>query len=259
MIVDFNKIVNKLLKKRWKILFKDDFFDEFFLWEKDWNETKVSKLIYRLSSEWIIKKIKNWVYLIPKKEDEKLNEVDLLDKYILKLVKKYITYNVRNEYYITWKKSLELHMRNYYFGDKIFVMNRNLNKKITVWDIQIIFKTVKGKDVNLFSRLSKFTTTHEIEGLKFKSSNLELALLENCLSDASLDDFDLAFVQKVLKKYRKVLNLNNFEELAKLRFITSINRLKEVSKLVDDDLYVFFLGLIKKNWNIFLGEKIRGF
>lgn len=257
--MDFNKIVNKLCKKRWKILFKDDFFEEFFMWEKKWNEVKVSKLIYRLSSEWVIKKIKNWVYLIPKKEDEKLNEVDLLDKYILKLVKKYISYNVRNEYYITWRKSLELHMKNYFFGDKIFVMNRSINKKITVWDIQIIFKTVKWKDINLFSRFSKFTVTHDIEWIKFKSSDLELALLENCLVDASIDDFDLQFVQKVLKRYKKVLNYNSFEELAKLRFITSINRLKEVAKLVDDDLYKFFLNLIKKNWNIFLGEKIRGF
>lgn len=257
--MDFNKIVDKMLKKRWKVFFNEDISELFFPGEREENYDKISKLVYKLNSEGVIKKIKNWVYIIPDKDDSKLNEVDLIDKYTLKLIKKYISYNVRNEYFITWKKSLELHMKNYYFWDKIFVINRNLNKKIIIWDTQIIFKTVKWKDENLYSKLSKFTTTHDIEWLKFKSSCLELSLLESALTGDSLENLDIIFIQKVLKKYKKVLNFENFEKLAKMRYITPINRLKEISKLVDDDLYKFFLELIKKNWNIFLWEKIRGF
>ena len=39
----------------------------------------------------------------------------------------------------------------------------------------------------------------------------------------------------------------------------SFNRLKELSKNIDDDLYKVFLDVIKKNWGLFIGEGLRGF
>jgi hypothetical protein len=39
----------------------------------------------------------------------------------------------------------------------------------------------------------------------------------------------------------------------------SFNRLKELSKGIDEQLYMIFLDIIKKNWGLFIGEGLRGF
>jgi hypothetical protein len=37
------------------------------------------------------------------------------------------------------------------------------------------------------------------------------------------------------------------------------NRLKEISKTIDDQLYMIFLDVIKKNWGLFIWEWLRWF
>jgi len=61
----------------------------------------VDKIIYRLKSENHIIAIRNGVYIVPLKEDRELNEIDLLEKYYYKFLKKFITQNVGSEYFIT--------------------------------------------------------------------------------------------------------------------------------------------------------------
>jgi len=39
----------------------------------------------------------------------------------------------------------------------------------------------------------------------------------------------------------------------------SFNRLKELSKNIDKDLYELFLDIIKQNGGLFIGEGLRGF
>jgi hypothetical protein len=39
----------------------------------------------------------------------------------------------------------------------------------------------------------------------------------------------------------------------------SVNRLKEISKNIDKNLYLIFLDIIKKNWWLFIWEGLRGF
>jgi len=72
------------------------------------------------------------VYIIPDTEDVHLNSVDLIDKYYLKLVKKYITLYASSSYYISGKKALEFHLKDYSIPEKILVVNRSVNKKIMI-------------------------------------------------------------------------------------------------------------------------------
>ena len=141
-MLNFNKIVKILFKKSWNIVFKEDIFEIIDPEKKDKYKSKVDKTIYSLKAEWFILPIKSGVYIIPDEEDRKLNKVDLIDKYYLKLLKKYITYFVWSDYYISSKKALEIHLKNYSIPEKIYIVNRNLNKKIIVWNYEIIFKTV---------------------------------------------------------------------------------------------------------------------
>jgi hypothetical protein len=58
------------------------------------NKKALYKILYRLKSEKVIMTLRNSIYLIPDDEDLKLNEIDLVEKYYFKLVKKYITSEV---------------------------------------------------------------------------------------------------------------------------------------------------------------------
>ena len=207
--------------------------------------------------------LKNGVYVVPESGDEKLNEIDLLEKYYLKLLKKIIVSEVGSEYYISGIKSLQFHLKDFSVPEKIYVMTRSTEKKVKVGDYEIIFKTVTGKyqwkKINLFQRFLKLSSRVVVDAIELKISSLELALLESALvSDSELGlQFDI--LNKTLKKYGKVLKKEVFYEIGKYKYGMSFNRLKEIAKPIDKELYEVFLDVIKKNGNLFIGEGLRGF
>ena len=251
-----------MFKKWWKVLFKNDIYEIIDPEKKSKYQNKIDKIVYRLKSEWVIINLKAWVYIVPDMEDQKLNKIDLIEKYYIKLLKKYISFYVSNSYYIWGTKALEIHNKNYSIPEKIFIINRNLNKKIKFWDYEIIFKTISwkinNKKINLYSRFSKFTTKKIIEDLEFKISNLELSLLESAIISDNINWFDISLINKTIKKYSKVLDKEIFYEIGKYKYIMAFNRLKELSKNIDKDLYLVFLDIIKKNWGLFIWEWLRG-
>lgn len=262
-MIDFNKIVQRLWTKWWKVIFKDDIFEIIDPEKKDIYISKLDKCIYKLKAIWVIINLKAWVYIVPDLEDKKLNKIDLIDKYYMKLLKKYITYYVWSSYYISWRKSLEIHMKNLEISDKIFIVNRTLNKKIKIWNLEIIFKTISWNDnswkkINLFSKFQNFTTTKNIDDLEFKLSSIELSLLESALVNDVESWIPIDLLNKTIKKYWNVMNKDVFYEIGKYKFIMSFNRLKELSKPINKDLYKIFLDIIKKNGGLFIGEWVRG-
>lgn len=258
-MLNFHKLVNKLLKKSWKILFRNDIFEIIDPDFQEKNITKLNKIIYRLKWEGVIKVIRNGVYVVPNEEDKFLNEVDILDKYYFKLAKKYITENVWASYFIAWKKSLEFYLKDYSLPEKLLVINRSLNKKIKVWDYEIIFKTikwnVKGKSSNIYNRLSNFVITEQYDDISFKIANLELSLLESAII-SNWEWIDISLVNKALKKYKKVIKFDTILELWNLRYISSINRLKDLSKGIDKVLFDEFKCVIKKTWGQFISTNL---
>jgi len=257
----FNKIVQKLWTKWWKIIFKSDIFELIDPEKKKENNNKINKIIYKLKASNIIITLKAGVYIIPKQEDLELNKLDLIEKYYFKLLKKYITYYLWNDYYISWIKSLEIHNKNYSVSDKIYIINRNLNKKIFFWNYQIIFKTISwklnNKKINLFNKFKIYTVKKNIEWYEFKISCLELSLLESTLISDSEFWFDLWLINKTIKKYHKFFNKEKFYDIWRYKYIMSFNRLKELSKPIDLNLYNLFLDIIKKNWWLFIWEWLR--
>lgn len=262
-MLSFDKIVNKMLKDWWKVFFKEDIFELVDPEKKDEYKNQVNKIIYRLKSEWIIISLKAWVYVVPSEDDIKLNSVDLLEKYYFKLLKKSIIFYAWSHYFISGRKSLELHMKNFEVPEKIFIVTRNLNKKITLWSSEIIFKTISwkidGNKVNLYSRLSEFVVLKDIENSDFKISSLELALIESALVNDTELWIPLELLSKAIKKYGTIFDREVFYELWKYKFSMSFNRLKEIAKPMNKDLYEVFLDIIKRNWGLFIGEWLRGF
>lgn len=260
-MISFDKIVKKMLRKSWKVILKDEVFEIIDPEKKPEYQTKVDKVIYQLKSQKVIINLKNWVYLIPWEDDLKLNEIDLIEKYYYQLLKKYIILNCSNEYFISWKKSLEINNKNFSIPEKIYIVNRKIDKKIFIWNYQIIFKTIKAnidsKSVNLYSKLSKFTICTKIDDINFKNSCLELSLVESALISDSIEWIDISIINKTIKKYHKVFDKQKFYDIWKLKFIMSFNRLKELSKGIDTELYELFLDIIKTNWWLFIWEWLR--
>lgn len=260
-MIDFNKIVNKLSKKWWKIIFKEDIFEIIDPEKKDEKSNYLDKTIYKLKAWNYIVSLKAWVYIIPDEEDTKLNEIDLLEKYYLKLLKKYITHFVWADYFISGNKALQLHLKDYSVPRKVHIINRSMDKKVKVWDYEIVFKTVymteKWKKINLYSRFSKYVDIKPIEDIDFKVASLELALLQSALVTDNEEGIDTTLLSKTIKKYSKYLKKDTFEELAKYKFVMSFNRLKEISRTIDKDLYDIFLDIIKRNGGLFIGEWLR--
>lgn len=260
-MINFNKIVNKLSKRWWKIIFKDDIFEIIDPERKPEKENYLNKTIYKLRASNLIIPLKSGVYIFPEVEDLKLNEIDLIEKYYLKLLKKYITHFVWSDYFISGNKALQIHLKDYSVQKKVHIINRNLDKKVKVWDYEIIFKTIiwteKGKKINLFSKFSKFVDVKQIDLMDFKISSLELALLQTALVTDNEEGIDINLLTKTIKKYSKYFKKETFKELAKFKFVMSFNRLKEISKNIDKNLYEVFLDIIKKNGWLFIWEWLR--
>ncbi len=260
-MLDFNKIVKKLWNKWWNVIFKKDIFEFIDPEYKKENQTKLNKLIYRLRSEWHLISLKSWVYIVPNQQDRESNSIDLIEKYYLTLLKKYIVQEVWSQYYISWLKSLEFHMKDQSIPDRICIMNRSINKKIKVWNYEIIFKTLawkyQWKKLNLFSRFSGYTKEQVIDGIAFKTSNLELALVESALVQDSYEGLDISPLMKAMKKYWNIMDHEVFKQVGKYKYNMSFNRLKEVSKTINVELYKTFLGIIKENWWCFVWEWLR--
>lgn len=262
MIKDFDKIVKIMWKKWWNVMFKKDIFEIIDPECKPQYTSGVDKIIYRLKAWGSIVSLKAWVYIVPDDEDAQLNSVDLIEKYYLKLLKKYIISELWSEYYISWLKSLQFHMKDFSIPEKIQIITRNINKKIKLWNFEIIFKTLagndKGKKINLYSKFKDYKKDIIVEWINFKISSLELSLLESALVCDNQEGIDLAILIKALKKYGKVLETSVFQEIGKYKYNMSFNRLKEIAKPLNTELYQVFLDVIKQNWNCFVWEGMRG-
>lgn len=261
-MITFEKIVKKLLNKSWNVVLKSDIFDIIDPEHKKQNQSKLDKTIYNLKIKKIIVSIKSWVYVIPSEEDKNLNKIDLIEKYYLKLLKKYITSLCWTNYYISWNKALEIWDKNFSIPEKIFIANKDFNKKIIIWNYQIIFKTInskKEKKASVFSKFRDFTEIKEIEWIEFRVSNLELSLVEACLLSDINENLNIKLITKILKKYKNSFNSEIFYKIWENKYIMSFNRLKELSKKVDEWLYMIFLDIVKINWGLFIWEGLRGF
>ncbi|RKW22780.1 hypothetical protein D8B46_04835 [Candidatus Gracilibacteria bacterium] len=262
-MITFDKIVKKLLKKSGNVMLKSDIFEIIDPEQKKSYQSKTDKTIYSLKAKGHIIPIKSGIYIIPSQEDKNLNKIDLIEKYYLKLLKRYILENCGTNYYISGNKALEIHDKNFSIPEKIFITTKDTNKKIIIGNYQIIFKTITGKknekNTNLFSKFKDFSEVKEIEDIKFKVSNLELSLVESCVLSDINEPLNIKLINKILKKYKNNFGIEIFYKIGEYKYIMSFNRLKELSKKIDEGLYTVFLDIVKKNGGLFIGEGLRGF
>lgn len=141
-------------------------------------------------------------------------------------------------------------------------MNKTVDKKITLQNHVIIFKTYESSTSEtkskLFTKIKKHTIKTYIYTEAFTISSLELALLETCYISHPNEGVDLPFITKAIKKYGKHLRKETFHELATLKkFTMSFNRLKEISKHVYPPLSESLKEIMTQHGLQFIGIGLR--
>jgi hypothetical protein len=100
--------------------------------------------------------------------------------------------------------------------------------------------------------MQQHVVTKQIEGLEFKISCLELSLLEAAQISDSQNGLDFSLLNRAIKKYSKQFRYEVFHDVGQYKFVMSMNRLKEMAKHIDQDLYGCFLDVIKQNGGLFI-------
>ncbi|MDD2516273.1 MAG: hypothetical protein PHF46_03025 [Candidatus Gracilibacteria bacterium] len=251
-MITFDKIVKKLSKSEGKIFDMYDIgkiIDPDFSPDNKKNINKVYKTIYLLKASGAIFPIKNSLFYINTK-NVKLDENHVVDDNYWKILKKIISTNIIGNCHIGGIKSLEILLKDYSLPEEIVVYNKDLNKK---WKISkkcsVTFKSIKSgaksDNKNIFNKFFNFVENVEIEGINFKVAGKELALLDSLIIQSG-DGINYYLINKFLKKYHNSLNYDILSELVRLRYITSINRLRKMAQEGGyDELYKKTLEIIK--------------
>lgn len=93
----------------------------------------------------------------------------------------------------------------------------------------------------------KHSVKSEIEeGVSLRFLTLEAALLDSLLIHRGMDEVDGYLARKFLVRFHGSIDRDTLGELVKIRYISSINRLREMAKVFGyDDLYDKTLSVIK--------------
>lgn len=262
-MITFEKIVHKLWKMEWEIITYKDIWliiDPDFLKNNQKYKDKVYKIIYRLKSNQIIHPIRNSLYYICNKKEVK--EVDIIDSFYWKIVKKIIQENTMWDYIIWWNKSLELYLKDFSIQNQLIVYTKDIEKIITISkDHKIIFKNIKwwqkNKKLDNFTFLKKFIKKIQIDSIQFNICNEELAILDTLLIRNNQSKINNYLIDKFLTKFSNYLDRDIMWLLVSYRYITSINRLRVITQQKKNSwLYEKCLDIIKKEWwNCFLAIK----
>lgn len=248
-----DKIIKQLEKIYSKILNHDELtaiicklFPEY-----EWQKTKLHKSIFILRNKWYIYDIKKQLYLITKPESN-ISENELVQIHYWQLLKNHCKLYCNDSRYIWWQKALELWTNNYEIPLEISIVNPiKTSLETNMFDYKISFKKYTNKwstEIEHFKKLQKLTDKITINNKKYPIAVMELAILEALYSPVpSNEHYIFEIVKKVLKKYKKTLNLENISKVIQIwKHHTSINRLYMLAKTVDLELSQNIYNIIKK-------------
>ena len=99
---------------------------------------------------------------------------------------------------------------------------------------------------SIYTPCRKLTRRVEIEGLPFRTADTELALLDSLLVHTGREEIDRPLIVKFLKKHAKYLRRDVIGQLVSMRYITAVNRLREIAyDTGDEKLYRLCVDVIR--------------
>ncbi|MFZ4461844.1 MAG: hypothetical protein ACOYN2_04980 [Patescibacteria group bacterium] len=211
---------------------------------------EVYKTIYRLKSEKHIFALRSGVFLVGAPENSQ-DTVRLIEQYYWEIVQAFIRREVRSEYIIAGPKALEFHIGDMSTPSILIVYSKSTSKILKISPRhKIIFKTIEaGRRVtgNFFPKLMKFSLKRELPGVgNVRFLTLEAAILDALLVHSGGLQPDEYLVRKFLDRFADVLSGESLGKLVSMRYISSINRLRERAKeLGYEKLYHDCIAVIK--------------
>lgn len=129
---------------------------------------------------------------------------------------------------------MELHIADLSTPGTLIIYTKAISKQVLLSpNHKLVFKkreTGKKAVGTLFSKLLPFVVKKSVGGVDFKVLSHEAALLDMLLLQNNGGVLDNYLVVKFLKKYQSVLQRSILGKLVELRYISSINRLREIAK-----------------------------
>jgi hypothetical protein len=177
--------------------------------------------------------LRNGLFLVGPVCDAK-SEIELVESHYWEIARAYIAREVRSEYFVGGAKALELHISDFSTPSVLIVYTKSVSKQVIITrNHRIVFKireAGKRSGGNLFAKLSGFVTKKRIDDLDFKILSHEAALLDMLLLQNNAGVLDGYLVGKFLKKFHGAMRRDILGKLVELRYISSINRLREIAK-----------------------------
>jgi hypothetical protein len=215
---------------------------------ENYNDKKTYKIIYYLKNRWYLISLKKDIFFV-KSPDDEIDYETLIDNFFWQTLKQHCKTYLKDDWYIWWLKAIELNIWNFLVSDDIDIINwYKQSKEVILWDKYGNFKSYKSKNKNLFNIFKKLVNKIKIWKYSFQVANLELSILESLYNpDILTKKYSEELIKKLLKKNKKNFNFENIEKIIKLgKHHSSLNRLYNLSKFIDESLSKKFLKIIKK-------------
>lgn len=251
-MISFDKIVSKLSAKRSPVVLMDDLVElidpENARAEEGRRE--IYKMAYKLRAQGVVLSLRNGLFLI-KRADTAMRQGESSERYGIRMVdefywhiaRSYIRREVGSEYCIGGDKALELHLADQSIPSTLIVYTKYTNKKIRLSGSHVlVFKsreTSEDKKRNFLTSMQPFITKKDV-GVAGKESgilpvelkilDLEAALLDALLLHNRQEGIDRYLLDRFLAKFNRILRRDELGRLVELRYISAINRLREMAR-----------------------------
>lgn len=243
----FNKFVEKILKKRWKILYSKDIekIISQLMWET-YTRTKGYKLVHQANMKWHLIILKKDLYYIPHTGEE-IN--DIVQKRYWDVLHTHIKEYLNGKGLITWLTALQLLLQNFEIPDMISLLSTNKQcQEVIIRDKLTAIKKMNTGWQSLFTTLKKTARKTTIRKKTFFTTSLTVSLLEIFYANTDGDSTINELGKKILRKYRKQIDWDEaIMLLRKGKYHTSINKLYHLSRAIDDSYANHIMDIIKKH------------
>lgn len=243
----FNIFVEKISKKKWKILYWKDIerIASHIMWEQ-YSRAKSYKLVHQAKNRWHIFVLKKDVYYIPQHWE---NIDDISAKYYRPILHNHIKTYLDAKWIITGTTALQLIMNNYEIPDMIDIISPHKQcQEVVVQDKIIAIKKMTSNKQSLFLHITKSAKKITIQWKSFLTTSLWLSLMECLYANTIWNTRETELCKKIIRKYWKTIDREEIIFfLRKWKYHSSINKLLAITRSIDDAYVTHIMQIIKKH------------
>lgn len=244
---NFNILVEKLMKKKWKLLSLSD-IESMMSHSNAQSITRaqIYKLVHAAKNKWALVWLKKDVYIAA---DEHTDIDATVQSFYWKMLYDHIKTYLGGHGLITWVNALNLMMQNYGIPDAVSIISRDKQCTETiVRDKKALIKKMSSWTAPLYSLLRKTAQKITVQNTQFYCTSLTVSLLEALYGTSSHDLLTVELCKKVLKKHWKNIDRQEITMLlVKGKYHTSINEMYYIARGIDDAYAQHILAIIKKH------------